>query len=140
MTIEQKIKLIDDLIKENPEVTISEYLFAAQEIELIEKAPNMPSRKGKPNLTEEQKKSVLVLAHAKNTAKEISEITGLTLDRIYKICAAAGQSIRAIRHPEVIAPADIPDIPAKRFTRPAAQYSNHSPWGVADALHQQKTA
>jgi len=138
MTLDQKIKLIDDLIGENPEVNISEYLFAVQEIEFIEISTPMPPRTGRPNLTEEQKAEVLVLAKTKFTAKEISEITGLTLDRVYKICSATGQSIRALRHPEVIAPADLPDVPVTGFKRPPAQYSNPRPYDTLQT--KQKTA
>lgn len=38
MTFEAKCKLIDDMIKENPETTIKDYMALVKEIESIERA------------------------------------------------------------------------------------------------------
>lgn len=37
MTLSDKIQLVNDLIRENSEITIAEYLDALQEIEIIER-------------------------------------------------------------------------------------------------------
>lgn len=131
MTLDEKIKLIDDLIRENTDITIAEYLFSVAEIENVEKTTSMDNRKGIANLSDEEKVKILAMAQTYN-AKEISLGLGLSLNQVYKVCAKVKGGIKAIRHPEA-EPAPSPPIPpAKRaFVRPPAQYSNHSPMGIA---------
>ena len=132
MTLSDQITFIDDLIRENPDITIREYLEAVQEIDSIEKTKtDMGSRKGIPNLSDEQKVSVLAMAQAYN-AKQIADSLGLSLNQVYKICAKVKGGIKAVRYPETepVRPMPMSDV-KKEIVRPAATYSNHSPFGIA---------
>lgn len=125
MDLKQKIKFVNDLIRENPEITLAEYLASVQEVETIEKTQtDMGNRKGIPNLTDEQK--LLVLAHAPyQSAKDVADHLELSLNQVYKVCVRAGASIREIRHPEVAKAEGLAPVePVKHLQRPVAEYSN----------------
>lgn len=136
MTLADRIKLIDDMIREDPQYTIRDYLDMVAEIEQI-KIEDMGSRKGIPNVPEDKRLTIIRLAKTKSVA-EICEIMGVSQDCVYKICRKDGFGVRAIRNPEVIQPDPVPERvpepgPKKPavYTRPPAVYSNHSPFGIA---------
>jgi len=132
MTLSDRIQLIDDMIRKNPEYTIRDYLDLVNEINQI-KNEDMGSRKGIPNIPEDKKLIIIRLAQTKSVA-EICEIMGISPNCIYKACARGGTSIRAIRHQEILEPAQPPALEVnkpKKYVRPPAEYSNHSPFGIA---------
>jgi hypothetical protein len=148
MTLSNQITFIDDLIKEDPEITIREYLEAVQEIDIIEKTQ---SDMGRRPLDAAKRQMVLDMAPT-SKYETIRSVTGLALATICRIIKAA--EIDQDKRRETIRLADeqrekdlwalrlkvaIPEKP-KPFVRPAAVYSNHSPYGIADTLHQIKTA
>ncbi len=131
MTLPQKIKLIDDLIRENRDAEIWEYLAAVQEIETIEKTQtDMGSRKGIPNLTEEQKKEIIDLVKEKTPVAEICGIMGVSENAVYTSCRTGNRSIRQIK------PKKAAKTNAKPIERPVAVYSNSSPWGIASGFNR----
>lgn len=166
MILPDQIKFVNDLIKENPEITIWQYLEAVQEIDIIKKIQNdMAKMRMKPEQWEKLSSMMPTASYV-----EIKKETGLATTTIYKhmgkkqIDLKAKKRMlkaeRAQREAEqrkkeqeermkVIksrqAPNLRPDSPGiqvkavevvKQFTRPAAEYSNHSPYGIADTLHQ----
>lgn len=132
MNLPDRIKLVDDMIREDPQYTIRDYLEVVAEIEQI-KIEDMGSRKGIPNVPEDRRLTIIRLAKTKSVA-EICEIMGVSQDCVYKICNKYGPGVRAIRNPEVIEPEPVPDSEPKEpvaYKRPPAVYSNHSPFGIA---------
>lgn len=148
-----QITFIDDLIKEDRDITIRMYLEAVQEIDIIEKTCiDMPYEK----ITPEQEQKILDLAHT-GDYKLIQQEAKVGLRTLYKYLKKAELNLKEIRaenkaldiqreaeeRTAIIKarqdPTIVPD-PPSRSRRPSAIYSNTSPWGVATSLHNQKTA
>jgi hypothetical protein len=143
MTLSNQITFINDLIREDPEITIREYLEAVQEIDIIEKTQ---SDMGRRPMDSDKKQQVLDMAMSAKY-EVIHEVTGVSIAAISRIIKDAGinqddrkTTIRALqiekekKHWEarISAPKS-----QKRFIRPPAEYSNSRPY---DSLHQIKTA
>jgi hypothetical protein len=130
MNLGDHIKLIEDMIRENQDYTIADYLELVEEIEHI-KIDDMGSRKGIPNVTEDKRLTILRMAKTHSVA-EICQFMGVSQDCVYKTCRRHGPGLRAIQNPEVIEPQPLPEVkkPAQQG-RPPANYSNHSPYGIA---------
>jgi len=95
MTLPDQIRFVNDLIKENPEITIKEYLEDLKMIESIEKA---------------------------------SEREEQIHDALSKIIRQkADHKILKVEPDEAALPIE----GKRKSSRPPAQYSNHSPFGIA---------
>lgn len=88
MNLAWQISIIDDLIRENQEATIKDYLLTLQDIQQVENAINeqiMP----KPPVTEEQKEEILQMA-ATMTVNQIRKGLGLDTSTVYRALKASG--------------------------------------------------
>lgn len=148
MTLANQITFVDDLIKEDPDITIRQYLEAVQEIDTIEKTQ---TDMGRRPLDSDKRKMVLDMAPSHKYEK-IKSVTGVSLAVISRIIKAAEidqeerrANIRAQEEQRekdlwaVRLAVKIPEKP-KRFVRPPAVYSNSSPYGIASEYINQKTA
>lgn len=91
MTLEQKIKLIDDLIAEDSDHNIRDYLDILEEIEHIENQQDMPYTW----ITPEDKENVVRLAETKSP-KQIEAETKLSLSTIYRALKSAGVDVKKL--------------------------------------------
>lgn len=153
MKLTDKIKMIDDMIKENPDCTVKDYLEVLTDVESIEKGGlNMPY----PGLSNEERERILKLAAQMNVS-DIRRQTNLAFSTIYAVLKSEGINMRkVVKERKAIAekeakeqernrmeelkkrlqvaqeiagnPQDQQD---KKFQRPPAEYSNHSPWNIA---------
>lgn len=125
MNLKDRIKLINDIVKENDNSTIADYAVSLQEIEDIENGVKQMVKK----VEETTRQQILRLA-ADMTAKQIKMQTGIPFSTIYKALKEQGFDVlqeRKRRREELFA-----------GKRPPAIYSNPRPY---DSLHQnQKTA
>lgn len=141
MDLKQKIKLIDDLILEDRDVEIMDYLDILEEIEHIEHE-NQPDM-AYTWITEEQRQEILKRA-ANMTAKEIKAEINISFSIIYRVLNKAGVDFKKLaikrrqeqkRADEEIRIAAIksrglailinPELPdTSKIKRPVAQYSN----------------
>lgn len=142
MTLPQKINLIDALIRENRDVTVGEYLFALAEIENVEKSSDMGSRLNCKNVTDQEKSMILAMAKEDVPPMTIAKKMGVHFTVVYRLCKQKAGGIREIRHPGVTSKrGPVPDMPeVKKIARPAAEYSNRSPMGIATEFNNQKAA
>lgn len=128
-----RIQLIEDMIRENPEYTIRDYLDVVAEIENI-KTEDMGSRKGVPNLTDDKMGQIVQLAKERKSVVEICAILGISQNCVYKACSRKGPGYKALSCPQVIQPEPVikePEKKLEKWRRPPAEYSNHSPFGIA---------
>lgn len=127
MTLTWQISFIDDLIRENPDAEIKDYLALLTDIEQIEnQTEDMGSRKGIPNLTPEQVKRIINMAEELVPPTKIASIMGVQPNAVYKVIMKKAGSIMVLKHPEVLQPQE-PELKAESstsFIRPLAQYSN----------------
>lgn len=93
MTLPNQITFIDDLIHENRDITIRQYLEAVQEIDIIEKTCiDMPYEK----ITPEQEQKILDLAHT-GDYKLIQQEAKVGLRTLYKYLKKAELNLKEIR-------------------------------------------
>ena len=146
MNLQSKLKLINDMIKENPDATIRDYLTLVSDIENIEKSTPMAF----PGIGQDKKEEILKMA-ATMTATEIRQETNIAFSTIYRVLRQHGIDVKAETRQrklaERIAKEEMerkereaiiaarkpkkPILPERPFTRPPAVYSNHSPFGIA---------
>lgn len=136
MNLQQKAKLIDDMIRENPDVEIWEYVAAVKEIETTEKVSAMGSRKGVPNLTIDQKKQVVKMINQGVSIDQVCKIMGICKNTVYTSCRCGDENIKDLRHPGTSAPPELLAGPPPKMVRPRAEYSNRSPFGIATEFNQ----
>lgn len=152
MTLSDRIKLINGLIKENTDSTIADHFEALAEIESIEhivKNEDMAKQ-----IDEEQRREIVALSKTLTPA-QIQEQTDYAFSTIYRALQLAGidykadtkkrleikrQEREAQRATEVIVKKPIRKPVKEPFRRPPAEYSNHSPYGIATEFHNQKAA
>lgn len=135
MTLSNQITFINDLIREDQDITIREYLEAVQEIDIIAKTQNDMGRRP---LDTDKRQMVLDMAMSAKY-EVIRDITGVSIAVISRILKDAGidQEERklAIRANQLEVDKKLwarrISAPQKRFIRPPAEYSNHSPMGIA---------
>lgn len=129
MTLEAKTKMIEGLIRENPESTIADYLVLLADIESIERG-DMVYTLSLPDPSIQL--NVLAMA-ASMTNRGLVTIS----DRYFDLFR------RAIKN-ETIEPSELPTGKTilkraeaeitkvkDQHQRPPAEYSNHSPWQIA---------
>jgi hypothetical protein len=127
MTLSWQISIIDGLIKENPEATIKDYLVLCEDLKNIEQQANdvAMSRKGIPNLTEEQKAEIIVMARERVPVPLIAAVIGVGENAVYKVCVRDAISIMELKHPEVAGPdQEIEETVSPLAAHPSAEYSN----------------
>lgn len=113
MTLTEKIKLVDDLIREDKETTIRQYLDAIAEIDNIK-----PPEVNKPkNYTTDQAQFMLT-HHKQYTCVEMAEKLEIEPADVYNF---AYRNKLSFKRQDKKMP----------YVRPPAQYSNHSPFGIA---------
>lgn len=90
--------------------------------------------------------NVIERDHATNTAAQIAVRAKCPVYKVYEVCKSKGiktlspkqfkDSLRNERIAKIIV---LPkQKPAEKWQRPAAEYSNRSPYGIATQLHQGK--
>jgi len=146
MTLSNQKTFVNDLIKEDRDITIRQYLEAVQEIDIIEKTQ---TDMGRRPLDTDKRQMVLDMAMSAKY-EVIHEVTGVSLAAICRIIKDAGidqeERKAAIRAGQIKLEKELwakrlsAPKSQKLFIRPVAEYSNHSPYGIAETLHQIKTA
>ena len=131
------------MIREDPDATVRDYLDLLRDLEKIEQQVNeedMGSRKGIPNLTPEQKKQIIALVKQKHSIGDICRKMNISPNAVYTSCRWQHKNIRSIKGTATDTPIDltIEKAPIEK-SRPAAVYSNSSPWGIASAYNNQTT-
>ncbi|HTI94711.1 MAG TPA: hypothetical protein VL727_29170 [Puia sp.] len=101
----------------------------------------MSTRLNSPNINAEEKALILRLAAERKSAIDIAAEVGVSVTVVYKTCQRAGKSIREIQYPGSMAErGPVSEEVKKTASRPAAEYSNKSAWGIATEYNNQKTA
>lgn len=130
------------MIWEDPDATIGNCVGLLRDLENIEHQVNeedMGNRKGVPNLTDEQKRRIINLAKQKVSVSKIAQIMGVSNNAIYMTCRGENRSIRHLKNSAPVEKAALKAREKKGFVRPAAVYSNSSPYGIASAYNNQTT-
>jgi len=148
MNLEDRIKLIDDLIKEDPDSTIADYIMLVGDIDSIQKT--VKERDMAKQIDHQQRQHIVELFKTKTPA-EIHHETKYAFSTIYKALELAGIDYKAVtkkrKEAERIAMRERqelhrereiearkpkkPIVPDPPLQRPPAIYSNHSPYGIA---------
>lgn len=147
MTFKDKIKLVNDMIKENDNTTIADYQAAMTEIEGVENGSIVYEKE-----EEETRRQYILRLASEMTAKQIKMFTGHSFSVIYRALKDEGYDVhearrqrreqiklqqesdrqRALKARQLPKPYKAPDV------RPPAQYSNSRPYDTLQT--QQKTA
>jgi hypothetical protein len=167
MDLAWKIKLVDELIRENPESRICDYLEAVKEIECVE-YKNSIEMPRKP-ITQDEKDRILFLAatmNVKDIRTAVRPDEPIAFSTIYQILRENGFNVRIERERRKAAEWEMeqrrlleldqravearlampaPQKKAKTekpnattcFVRAKGEYSNRSPFGIATEFHQQ---
>lgn len=139
MNLPWKIKLIDDLVREDPDTTIKDYLALIGDLENLEHEVNttdMGSRKGVSNLTIDQKKQLVKMINQGVSIDRVCKIMGICKNTVYTSCRCGDENIKGLRHPGTSAPPELLAGPPPKIVRPKAEYSNRSPFGIATEFNQ----
>jgi hypothetical protein len=135
MTLGQKIRLIDDLIREDSDHNIRDYLETVAEIENIEKENKKTM--AHPGISDEERERIILLA-SKMTVKEIRAGTSHAFSTIYRVLneekikfhrMMMKRRKKDLAKEPVLGP--VPEIrkrdknyPTTDFKRPPCEYSN----------------
>jgi len=90
--------------------------------------------------------NVITRDHATNTAKQIAVKAKCTKEKVYEICKEKGIKTLTLKQFRdslnnqrlaniIVLPKEKPE---EKWQRPAAEYSNRTPYGIATELHQGK--
>jgi hypothetical protein len=100
----------------------------------------------KQNRLQDWQKAVILRDHATNTAEQIAVRAKTTVHNVYQLCrdnnvspmkpSAFNKALNAAKPFSKHTP--LPSLVAAAIKRPAAIYTNRSPYGIATELHQGK--
>lgn len=128
MTLSDQIKLTDVLVRNEPDTTIREYLDMVKEIDNIK-----PVEMSKPKQYTPDQAQFMLTHHKSFTAVEMAVRLNIEVATVYNFAYRNKLSFKSVNQSQVAFEREDKrrNERKKPLIRPAAQYSNHSPYGIA---------
>lgn len=126
MTLSDRIKLINHLIKASQDIRICDYLAILSEREAVEQPEIIEPVMNKPQLYTAEDADFITRHHADITAREIAWKLDLSEETVRNFGSRYGLIFKkpTLEQKRAYTPGFVPDAPKAKAIRPAANYDN----------------